>query len=58
MIVDVDQALTPEEMVIFRRITAKGIALANSMNRQDKVAFFEDLLKQTEEESCLVYPTK
>ena len=58
MIADVDQVLTPEEMVVFRRVTAKGIALARSMNRQDKVEFFESLLKQTEEESCLVYPTK
>jgi hypothetical protein len=58
MIADVDQVLTPEEMVVFRRVTAKGIALAKSLNRQDKVEFFEALLKQTEEESCLVYPTK
>ena len=58
MIVDTDQALTPEEMVVFRRIIDKGIAIAKSMNRQDKVEFFEELLKQTEEESCLVYPTK
>lgn len=58
MIVDTDQALTPEELVIFRRIITKGIALAEALNRPDKVAFFEDLLKQTEEESCLVYPTK
>ena len=56
--VDVAQVLTPAELVSFKRAAELGIALAKKLGRRDKVARITRLLKETEEETCLVYPTK
>lgn len=47
MIVDVDQVLTPDELVVFEELVTRGIEMARSMGRQDKVKSISELLEQT-----------
>lgn len=55
MIVDVDQVLTPEELVMFEVLARKGIKMARSLGRQDKVESISKLLEQARIETRKVY---
>lgn len=55
MIVDVDQVLTPEEFAVFEVLAKKGIAMARSLGREDKVSSISELLEQTRIETGRVY---
>lgn len=55
MIVDVDQVLTPDEFVAFEALAKKGIEMARSLGRQDKVSSISELLEQTRIETHRVY---
>lgn len=55
MIVDVDQALTPEEFVALEVLARKSIEMARSLGRQDKVRSISELLEQTRIETKRVY---
>ncbi len=55
MIVDVDQVLTPEEFVRFEVLAKKGIEMARSLGRQDKVSSISKLLEKTRIETSRVY---
>lgn len=55
MIAEIDQVLTPEELLVFEQLAMKGIKIAHSLQRQDKVKSISELLEQTRIETREIY---